>query len=200
MGTLNSLYNFIECSPKRHAIFINSQLSSKTTTVKKVDGTRWSSRQRALSSLIDTYEFVLETLSYIDLTDKSHSGTIARSLLRAIEDFEFQFMAQLLNLIFSRIRIFSDALQSPTIEMDRCSRLLENTIDSLTELSNDNLFDNLYRECINFAKDHSMDQPILPRNIRVPDKLKDSIKQNKSFSSAKERFKSICYETFGEIS
>ena len=199
LGTLNSLYNFIECSPKRHALFINSQLSSKTTTVKRVDGTRWSSRQRALSSLIDTYEFVLETLSYIDLTDKSQSGTIARSLLRAIEDFEFQFMARLLNLIFSRIRIFSDALQSPTIEMDRCSRLLENTIDSLTELSNDSLFDNLYRECINFAKDHSMDQPILPRNIRVPDKLKDSIKQNKSFSSAEERFKSIYYETLEKV-
>ena len=108
-------------------------------------------------------------------------------------------MAQLLNLIFSRIRIFSDALQSPTIEMDRCSRLLENTIDSLTELSNDSLFDNLYRECINFAKDHSMDQPILPRNIRVPDKLKDSIKQNKSFSSAEERFKSIYYETLEKV-
>ena len=40
-----------------------------------------------------------------------------------------------------------------------------------------------------------MDQPILQRNIREPDKFKDSIKQNKSFSSAKERFKSICYET-----
>ena len=74
LGTLNSLYTFIEGSPKRHAIFNNMQLENQTSSIKRVDGTRWSSRSRAVSSLIKTYGFVLDTLAFIGSTDKSPAG------------------------------------------------------------------------------------------------------------------------------
>ena len=199
LGTVNSLYTFIEGSAKRHAIFLNSQLTNKATTVKRVDGTRWSSRERAVTSLVETYVFVLDTLSYISYTDNSESGAMSKSLLKAIEEFEFQFMLRLLDLVFERVGILSDALQSPEIEMDRCSRLLQTTLESLAELLNDDAFNILYEESIAFAKENSMGQPKLPRRTRIPNKFKDTLKECETFASTEERFKSIYYETITKV-
>ena len=80
LGTVQSLYSFIEGSPKRHAIFINAQLTNTPITIKRVDGTRWASRKRAVASLIHTYEFVFEALEYIDKNDKSTSAANAGPL------------------------------------------------------------------------------------------------------------------------
>ena len=74
LGTVNSLFAFIKGTAKRHAIFLNFQLSDSKTTFKRVDGTRWSSKDHAIPFLVKTYVFVLETLSHINLTEKSQAG------------------------------------------------------------------------------------------------------------------------------
>ena len=88
------------------------QLINQPTSVKRVDGTRWSSRRRAVSSLIKTYEFVLDTLAYIDSSDKTPAGANAKPLLISIEEFEFQFVLRVLNDAFERTGLLSDSLQS----------------------------------------------------------------------------------------
>ena len=69
---------------------MNKQL---TGTLKQLSQTRWASRKRALSSLVETFEFVLGTLEYIYfINDKTLAGANARPLLRSIEEFKFNFV------------------------------------------------------------------------------------------------------------
>jgi hypothetical protein len=56
------------------------------------------------------------------------------------------------------------------------------------------LKDELYRR-----KENAMRQPELPRQTCVPIKFKNSIKPNTTFKSAKERFKSIYFETIAKV-
>ena len=65
LGTVNSLYNFLGGSSYRHAIFKNSQLTNKAITIKRVDITRWSAKERAVNEALSTYDFVLDSLIFI---------------------------------------------------------------------------------------------------------------------------------------
>ena len=134
LGTLQSLYAFIEGSPKRHAIFKNLQ-TNQSGTLKRVNGTRWSSRDKAVDSLINTYESVLSTLNYIKKNDKTQAGANAGPLLKAIKEFEFQFMTRVLYEIFERTGILVSSLQKADMEMDKCAKLLEITLESFRDHS-----------------------------------------------------------------
>ena len=120
LGTVQALYTFIHGSPKRLSIFKNAQLCLGPTSLKRAEGTRWSFRERAIDSLISTYPFVLETLNFIDKTENLAE---TRSLLKAIEEFDFQFVVRVLQKCYDLTGVFCLALQAPETEMDRCSEL-----------------------------------------------------------------------------
>ncbi|CAF1116873.1 unnamed protein product [Brachionus calyciflorus] len=53
IGTVNSVYSFIEASPKRHAIFEKLQMEKKKSELKLkyLSDTRWSSRYKAFKAI-----------------------------------------------------------------------------------------------------------------------------------------------------
>lgn len=92
---LQSLYNFIEKSTKRHAIFENikksfQSFSGGTSTLKSLSDTRWACRVEAVRSLLDNFDTTLTTLREISDTDPD-SGGQANALLKNLEDFNFVF-------------------------------------------------------------------------------------------------------------
>ena len=107
-GTVNSLFNFINGSAKRLQIFRYTQSGTNGTTLKQHCETRWSSRKNSIKSLAQNYEFILETLHFIQETDKTPAGSNSTSLLKASKDFEFLFVLQVLYLAFERTGMFSD--------------------------------------------------------------------------------------------
>ena len=65
---MNSLYNFIEAFPKRHALFIGVQReadsfqSDTRKTLKLLSETRWASRFNAVNATFVNYDTIAETL------------------------------------------------------------------------------------------------------------------------------------------
>lgn len=70
LGTVNSLYDFLEGSAKRHAKFTEVQHTSACSgnhpqvTLKRLCETRWAARYRAVHAVFTNYLAVLETLSF----------------------------------------------------------------------------------------------------------------------------------------
>jgi hypothetical protein len=94
LGTVNSLYSFLEASAKRHERFQEIQkalnASKPPTTLKHLCETRWASRYRAVHSLKNSFEAVVLTLQAISEEDP-RTGHEADSLLKAISSFMFYF-------------------------------------------------------------------------------------------------------------
>ena len=173
---------------------MKKQIVENGTTLKQLSQTRWASRKRALSSLVETYEFVLETLEHISLNDKSVSGANARPLLKSIEDFEFLFVLHVLNEIYERTGILSETLQKSELEMDGAQRSIEATRSSLKEILTEENFGRIYKFCIDLSTKLKLDQPSLPRQGRTSSRLKDFehlfVEQTK-FATVEDKYKSL---------
>ena len=61
------------------------------------------------ATCVHTYEFILDTLYYIHLTDKN--AILAESLLKSVKEYEFLFTLHVLYEVFERTGILSEALQ-----------------------------------------------------------------------------------------
>jgi zinc finger MYM-type protein 1 len=194
LGTVNSLYNFISGSAKRAQLFQNSQLQQHGTTLKNHGETRWGSRKNSIHSCVKTYEFVLETLDYIHLTDKTPSASNSFSLLNAAKEFEFLFVLNVLFEVFDRTGILSDALQDSELEIDRSIRLKSTTISSLSDINTEEAFNIIYDKCLTIANENDILEPTLPRQRHVPARLKDSLPQIPHYKSIIEKYKDLYFK------
>ena len=170
---------------------------NKATPVKRVDMTRWSAKERAVNAALTTYDFVLESLLFIEINGSSIADVQAKQLLNSIEEFEYNFMLRVLFEIFERTEILSKALQSSGLELDRCSLLVKVALESLAELLNENEFKSTYNKALDFAKERDLKLPSLPRQSKVPIRFKDSesnLTQTPIFSSPEEMYRAAYYE------
>ena len=71
LRTTQEVYNFIEASPKRHALFLETQKqrSEKEVRLKSQSKTRWACRKEATSALLRRLPAVLQTLLSVDEND-----------------------------------------------------------------------------------------------------------------------------------
>ena len=194
LGTVNSLFNFINGSAKRLQIFRNTQSGTNGTTLKQHCETRWSSRKNSIKSLAQNYEFVLETLHFIQETDKTPAGSNSTSLLKASKDFEFLFVLQVLYLVFERTGMFSDALQDSQIEIDRSIRLKTTTVNSLHEIKTNDEFGRIFEKCKRIAEENDIDEPKLPRKRKIPDRFRDTMPESIEFKSIIEKYKDLYFK------
>ena len=202
LGTVNSLYNFLEGSSKRHAIFKNSQLTNKATTIKRVDITRWSAKERAVNAALSTYDFVLDTLVFIERNGSSMADAQAKQLLNSVEEFEYNFILRVLYEIFERTGILSKALQSSELELDHCNLLVKVSLESLAELLNENEFKSTYNKALEFAKERNLKLPVLPRQSKVPNRYKDcesNLIQKPTFSTPEEMYRAAYYDAINTV-
>ena len=64
LGTIQSLRDFLEASPKRHAIFNETPVEEDhlRLTLKSLSVTRWSCRWEAVKAVIEQLERIVKTL------------------------------------------------------------------------------------------------------------------------------------------
>ena len=96
LGTVSSLYTFLEGSAKRHAKLTEIQQASATgsgnhpaLTLKRLCETRWSSRYRSVHAVFSNFSAILETLTFVSENDTSKSGADAHSLFLNVSTFQF---------------------------------------------------------------------------------------------------------------
>jgi len=146
LGTIKRIYNFLGASPKRHAIFGDTEVESEhlKLTLKSQSVTRWSCRHEAVKAVNEQLERIVKTL--IELSDFKDSKTYsdARALLTAIADFKFIFGLCLLKPILSNTSSLSSFLQGKNVDVGTARRNADLTIKTLRKCRDNIHFENLW--------------------------------------------------------
>jgi len=148
LGTIQSLYNFLEASPKRHAIFRDTdvesdhlKLSLKSQSIMRWS---WSCRHEAVKAVVEQLERIIKSLLKLSTDKDSKTYSDARGLLAVIADFDFIFGLCLLKVILTNTSSLSRFLQGKNISVGTARRNANLTMETLSTCQNDHHFDSLW--------------------------------------------------------
>ena len=86
LGTIQSLYNFLEASPKRHRMFQNIEVEGTHTklTLKSLSVTRWSCRWEAVKAVVEQMPRIIKALLTLSVNRNPKTYTGSNALLIVI--------------------------------------------------------------------------------------------------------------------
>ena len=133
LGTIQSLYNFLEASPKRHALFrdIETEEGNLVKTLKSQSVTRWSCGWEAVKAVDQQLERIVKALLVLSTDKDVKTYSESRSLLHAICDFQFILGLCVLKIILSNTSSLSAYLQGKTVDVDTARRNANLTLETL---------------------------------------------------------------------
>ena len=146
LGTLQSLYNFLEASQKHHAVFNSVKIDGDhfVLTLKSLSETRWSCRWEAVKAVTEQMPKIIKALLILtkDKDTKMYMDSVA--ILNAICDFEFVFGLILLKVILSNTSSLSNYLQGKGVDVITAKRNADLTINTLRKCRNVKNFEFLW--------------------------------------------------------
>lgn len=133
LGTIQSLYNFLEASPKRRALFgdIESEECSLLTTLKTQSVTRWSCRWEAVKAVDQQLERIVKALPVLSTNSDVKTCSKNHSLLHGICDFQFVLGLCVLKIILSNTSSLITYLQGKTVDVIVARRNANLTLEAL---------------------------------------------------------------------
>ena len=128
----SALYNFLEASPERHALFSDTEVQGKDLklTLKSLSTTRWSCRWEAFKAVYGQMERFVKALLTLSSDKDPKTYSENRALLTAICDWEFIFGLCLLKVILSNTSSLSQYLQGKTVDVISARRNADMTIQT----------------------------------------------------------------------
>lgn len=202
LGQINALYNFLEASPKRHCLFAAKQQKmsggQKCKTLKLLCETRWASREKAVSSVMENFEVIICALE--ELSDEPGKiGGEASALLKSCATFEFFFYISLLNEIFHITSTLSNYLQGVKISVGSAVKLAGSCCMVLQARRNDDYFNQLWLKAYDLATTLNLEQPTLPRKKRVPLRIDDGLSSGDHHATVQSLYRMNYYEALDTI-
>ena len=148
LGQIQSLYNFIESSPKRHAIFNDIQIDGNpiVKTLKSLSITRWSCHWEAVKAVYQELERIVKTLLILKDDQNVKTCTDSRNLLIGICDFDFIMGVCVLKIILSNTSSLSRYLQGKRIDVLKARNNAYLTIAALKGCRNERDFDLIWKQ------------------------------------------------------
>ncbi len=142
LGTIQSLYNLIEASPKCHSIFQNIQVEEEHSdlTLKSMSVTRWSCRWQAVKAVFRQMPKIIRALLSLSLDRDVKTYTDSSSLLNAICDFQFVFGLVVLKVILSNTDSLSRYLQGKNVDVITAKETADATMETLAKCRNEESF------------------------------------------------------------
>lgn len=202
LGQINALYNFLEASSKRHCLFTARQQEitggKKCKTLKLLCETRWASREKAVSSIMENFEIIVSVLE--ELSDEPGKlGGEANSLLKSCATFEFFFYMSLLNEIFHITSTLSDYLQSTKISVGSAVKLAKSCCTILQSRRTDDYFNQLWLKANDNTTDLNLEQPALPRKKRLPRRIDDGASSGDHHETVESLYRVNLNETLDTV-
>ena len=142
LGTIQSLYNLIEASQKRHSIFKSIQMEEEHSdlTLKSMSVTRWSCRWQVVKAVIEQVPRIIRALLSLSSDRDVKIYTDSNNLLNAICDFKFVFGSVVLKVILSNTDSLSKYLQGKNVGVIAAKETAEATVQTLTKCRNEESF------------------------------------------------------------
>lgn len=135
---VQNLYVFSSSSTRRWSIFMNSTADTQPQSIKRVSGTRWSSRADAVSALKSNYLCIKEALNQISISENEKPITKleAKQLGAKFEEYETAILTVLWDKILQRMNRASKSLQEMQYNILFGTKLLESLSDFMKEVRN----------------------------------------------------------------
>ena len=175
LGTTQEVYNFIEASPKRHALFKDTQKerSEKVLALKSQSKTRWACRKDATSALVRRLPAVLQTLLKVNENDPKLMSK-CNGLIRIILTFDFIFSLVVVDDVLGLIDSLSQYLQSESMDVHTAKKSALSVIETMKALLHEDSFNASWDKASSIANalkliisdNHllAFTEPALPRN------------------------------------
>ena len=155
LGTIQSLYNLLEASSKRHAMFgdIEVERDHLMLTLKSLSVTRWSCRWEAVKAVTEQIERFVKALIKLanDKDPKTYSDS--RALLNAICDFEFVLGLCILKVILSNTSALSTYLQGKNVDVINARRNATLTMKTLRECRTEESYELIWKRADQISSD-----------------------------------------------
>ncbi|XP_071748039.1 zinc finger MYM-type protein 1-like [Lepeophtheirus salmonis] len=151
MATVQILYNFIEGSPKRSAIYKSGKITNKdeehakVMTLKNQSATRWSLRYDAVHAVSLGMVRIMTTLIIMRKDKDTLSSSTATSLLNSIFSHEFVFGIELLKTLLRHTSSWSDELQGRKVDLTKAQKHVNLVIRTLEDLKNEKIFESIWK-------------------------------------------------------
>ena len=147
LGIIQSLYNFIEASPKRHAIFQDFDEGGEgdlLMSLKSQSITRWSCRWEAVKSVYLQLGRIVGCLIKLSEDKDSKTYTDARSLLNCMLNLDFIFGLCVLRVILMNTSNLNSYIQGKKMDIATLRKNANMTITTLKRCRTDDDFDNMW--------------------------------------------------------
>lgn len=169
-GTVQIIYNFIEGSPSRHAVFkkIQKSVGVKLKTLKSLSTTRWACRAETVTAIRDNFSVIIQTVNEINYSTKQPEiKAKGKGIISQCLNFNFIICLELMHPILQLIVKVSRVLQDPglsiltALEEIKCLRL------AIENMRSDSLFyDDIYDQSQHICEEHGVNIPsIRPRKL-----------------------------------
>ena len=175
LGTIQSLYNFREASPKRHALFGDIETDEGSLLLKTLTEsqsvTRWSCRWEAVKAVDQQLERIVKALLVLSTDKDAKTYSESLSLLHGICDFQFVLGLCVLKIILSNTSSLSAYLQGKTVDVITARRNANMTLATLRSCRNEESFTSVWKlcECISVKmKSWIAESDFSFRDARVP--------------------------------
>ena len=147
LGTIQALYNFLEASPKRHALFSDTEVQGEDLklTLKSLSTTRWSCRWEAAKAVHGQMERIVKALLTLSSDKDPKTYSESRALLTAICDLEFVFGLCVLKVILSNTNSLCRYLQGKTVDVISARRNADLTIQTLRQCRSEESFKSVWQ-------------------------------------------------------
>ena len=142
LGTIQSLHNFLEGSPKRYAIFnaVEVDTGYLARSLKSLSVTRWSCRWEAVKSVNELLDRIVKALLLLSKSDEPNTSTESSSVLKSVCTFEFVLGVCILKLILSNTNSLSKYLQGKQMDVCTARRNAKLTIQTLHQCRSEENF------------------------------------------------------------
>jgi len=201
-GCIQMVYNFIEGSCTRHAVFenVSKLINIKLKTLKSLSTTRWACRSEAVNAVKNNYSALLIAIKQItDNTKQSDIRAKGLGIIYQMESFEFIFAMQMLDPILNLILHVSTVLQSSNINLLTAIDLVRSLKKSLESMKNDgNDFKNIYKNTEQLCEENCITIPDVKKR-KVSSKIDTMTNQHFMFSKKDEMRINVYYQTLDQL-
>ncbi|XP_046673769.1 uncharacterized protein LOC124362917 isoform X1 [Homalodisca vitripennis] len=165
---------------KRHHIFVEKlekgPCQARKKCLKRVNTTRWSSKNDAVKTIITCYDVLRETLE--DISDNTQSETDSRTsakgLLKALFDYESAAVMIIAAELFKILSPVTVCLQSKIIDYGMIPTVVSETISKLQSMRTDKGWEKMVGSINHFAQEHYL-QKTSNKRIRKIKRFMDEL-------------------------
>lgn len=183
---LGSIYKFFGYSLNRWET-LASFTEESTTTIKRLNPTRWSGRVTSLLAVKLRYVDILKALTEIALKSTKKEERNEAKRIKNMTNFQFVFLCTFLFKLLNEVNITSKLLQSKEIDLEKASIALKTTTEALIKLRES------FNECKNEAKKTAdkwgVPDNFIEKRISVPKKFFDEQEHYVTFNKAEDNFR-----------